>query len=212
MIKKDKLTEEDHQRILSCIPWAASIAKKFYTSHSLVRRCGYEEIELAALEGLCEAARRYDPTKGFRFITYSYSWIIASIQDRTAVGGVVTVPSVLRNNSSIRNPKTKEQAQVATRPVVYQGHTPNKKTCWTHLLSTKGDTSYEVRDEVREALKKVPKDYREVIEMTMEGMTFEEIGIEKGYTWQRANQKYRKGLRTMKKFLEKQRSIKNNGV
>ena len=57
--------------VLSCVPWAANVATKFFYT-PLARRANADLRDLLseAMLVLCRAVRRFDPERGLRFTTY----------------------------------------------------------------------------------------------------------------------------------------------
>lgn len=71
-LQMNNLSIEQRQGLaLSCRDFAFLMAIKFNA------RCkgDIDEMKSSALEGLCYASTRYDPTLGFAFSTYAYFWI-----------------------------------------------------------------------------------------------------------------------------------------
>jgi RNA polymerase primary sigma factor len=71
--------------------YATSVAKKYVTSSMSI-----EDIISAANEGLIKAFDRYEPSKGFKFITYARTWIQATIMEE------------LNNRHTVRTPAGKD--------------------------------------------------------------------------------------------------------
>lgn len=85
-MRRTMLSSEDSARVLDNILFAKRLARQFYEE-----RVGLgverEEFEGAALLGLCDAARRYDPARGIHFHTFSYLRIRGAMFDLLRRGG-----------------------------------------------------------------------------------------------------------------------------
>jgi RNA polymerase sigma factor (sigma-70 family) len=81
--KPDPLTPAQQALALTCHRLAFQLAIRRYQHHD--GRVPREELESAALEGLCRGARRFDPGRGVKFVTYAHHAI------RTALDRVVKV-------------------------------------------------------------------------------------------------------------------------
>jgi len=58
--------------------WATNIARKY---HALFPNIGIAELEAEGNRGLLEAIERFETSKGVKFSTYSWFWIIKNIQE-----------------------------------------------------------------------------------------------------------------------------------
>jgi len=58
--------------------WATNIARKY---HALFPNIGIAELEAEGNRGLLEAVERFETSKGVKFSTYSWFWIIKNIQE-----------------------------------------------------------------------------------------------------------------------------------
>ena len=81
--------------ILANLRFAASVARGYQN-----RGLPLQDVIQAANIGLCKAAERFDPTRGFKFISYAVWWIRQSILQAIAEGGR-TVPLPLNRVGSI---------------------------------------------------------------------------------------------------------------
>ncbi len=70
-------------------------------------RMDIEDIVSACNEGLCHAARKHDPSKGFAFSTYAWQWMLAKARKADARRTLVEVPEYLQPGSknAARTPK-----------------------------------------------------------------------------------------------------------
>ena len=77
-----KLNKDQQRRVVENLKFAKDLALNF-------GKCGVDVMELqsASMEGLCEAAMRYDESKGAEFQTYAYNYcrkyILIAIKDCT---------------------------------------------------------------------------------------------------------------------------------
>lgn len=83
------LSAEQHPLIVEHIPFAKKLAKDFYRRRSWV---GLErqEFEGAAFLGLCDAARRFDSTRGMYFRTFAYFRIKGAMLDLVRYCGLIS--------------------------------------------------------------------------------------------------------------------------
>lgn len=81
--------------VLANLRFAASVARRYQN-----RGLPLQDVLQAANIGLCKAADRFDPTRGFKFISYAVWWIRQSILEAIAQGGR-TVPLPLNRIGSI---------------------------------------------------------------------------------------------------------------
>ena len=72
--------------IIETIPFAKKLARQFYKDRQHFD-IDYDDFEGAALLGLCDAARRFDPERGMLFKTFSYFRIRGAMYDLMRRGG-----------------------------------------------------------------------------------------------------------------------------
>lgn len=70
--------DEQEEMIRKWTPYAHSFASKYWSKNS--RWGSIEEYQVAAVEGLWQAARRFQPSKGFQFNTYATWWMRQTVQ------------------------------------------------------------------------------------------------------------------------------------
>ncbi len=100
-----ELTEREIELVVQHIPFAKQIARKFCRERSGLFSVEAEELEAAALLGLCEAARRFDPTRCENFMIFSRIRIKGAMLDtlrRSGPGGRRTV----NESTELREPTT----------------------------------------------------------------------------------------------------------
>ncbi len=85
----EKLTEEQIPLVIENILYAKKLARQFYQQRS---HFGFdvEDFEGAALFGLCDAARRFEPDKTLHFRTFSYFRIRGAMYDLLRHGGGIS--------------------------------------------------------------------------------------------------------------------------
>lgn len=85
-----ELSEREIELVVQHIPFAKQVARKFCRERSGLFSVEAEELEAAALLGLCEAARRFDPERSDNFMIFSRIRIKGAMLDtlrRSAPGG-----------------------------------------------------------------------------------------------------------------------------
>jgi len=87
-IFQESLSEKNAVLVLRNMNYARKLARQFYYSRKNLG-IEMEEFESTALLGLCDAARRYDPSKGIHFQTFCYFRIRGSMYDLLRRGGWV---------------------------------------------------------------------------------------------------------------------------
>lgn len=92
------------------IVYAKKLAKKFFKERSLFE-IEYEDYEAAAYLGLCSAAKRFDPTCGVDFKSFSYYRIVGSMSDSLRRGGYDYVNYSLQYESK-ENQKSGEKRKI----------------------------------------------------------------------------------------------------
>lgn len=94
------LTQAQNKLIEDHIPYAKNIAK-MYAGDDCPSSITLQELETESCSALCEAALRFDPTKGADFKTYAYDWckkfILAYIDKWGCIGyeDIENVPDVI---------------------------------------------------------------------------------------------------------------------
>lgn len=86
-MKDETLDSEARKLVLQNIPFAKKIARQFFRER-LNLGLEMEELESVAMLGLCDAARRFDSSKGCNFQAFSYFRIRGAMYDflRNGVG------------------------------------------------------------------------------------------------------------------------------
>ena len=76
---EDRFTKIQARNVLveRNLPFAFWMAKKF--EHRVTSSVGFEDLIQTCNQGLVEAAEVYDGTKGTRFTTYAYWWLLSSV-------------------------------------------------------------------------------------------------------------------------------------
>lgn len=80
VIKESSSRKRQNTLILKHLAYARNIARKTYKEHYF-QNIELEDLISAAYTGLCEAASRYDPSKGELFKTYAYPRIYGATID-----------------------------------------------------------------------------------------------------------------------------------
>jgi len=108
-VQQPKTAEEQRKALVeSHLKYAGKIAREFYRErkHFGVE---FEEFFAAACLGLCDAAMRFDPDKGYNFRTFSFFRIRGAMYDllkqsggisRAFFAGIVTADPLLRGSES----------------------------------------------------------------------------------------------------------------
>jgi DNA-directed RNA polymerase sigma subunit (sigma70/sigma32) len=74
----------------SCLPWIYKQAARFARSS----RTSCEDLVQAGIQGVCEAAWKFEPDRGHRFLTYARTWIHCLMQQAMTKDLVVRPPKV----------------------------------------------------------------------------------------------------------------------
>lgn len=115
--------ERAMQRLVEChLPLARKYASHFAAGRSL------EDLVSEACIGLLEAAKRFDPDRGFRFSTFARHWVLAAVTDY-----------VIRSDNVVRGP-----VDAKGRRAFWRGQTPKSVSLSTPVYEgddlTLGDT------------------------------------------------------------------------
>ena len=82
----ESIPERNLEFVVKNTTYARKLARQFYRDRKHFE-IDIEDFEGAALLGLCDAARRYDPEKGMAFQTYAYFRIRGAMYDQMRRGG-----------------------------------------------------------------------------------------------------------------------------
>ncbi|MCB0340118.1 MAG: hypothetical protein KDD53_10965, partial [Bdellovibrionales bacterium] len=72
--------QESDQLVLDNLSWAKTLANSTLSGQSVTPDYR-EDCHAAAMEGLVQAARRYDPSQGIKFRTYAAARILGAVRD-----------------------------------------------------------------------------------------------------------------------------------
>lgn len=100
-----ELSEREIELVVKHIPFAKQVARKFCRERSGLFSVEAEELEAAALLGLCEAARRFDPARSDNFMIFSRIRIKGAMLDtlrRSGPGGRRTTRTPPSEASELR--------------------------------------------------------------------------------------------------------------
>ena len=88
------MIEIENRFIEANLRWVAKIAKGYlYRCEGKIPRVDYNDVVQAGNIGLFWAVRRFDPATGFRFSTFSTSWIMLSIRQVFENTNTVRIPA-----------------------------------------------------------------------------------------------------------------------
>lgn len=212
----DKLLKHHHG-------FAVQIARRYASPH-----LSYDEATAAALRGLYEALKRYEPKQG-AFTTFSYWWILkALLHERTFAKNVVKLPvMVVRHSRKIQKLMAKgftdeqiAQELMLTVEEVRVYAEVHLQPTGSGLVDQDGDqidiaTSDEVhenaeRDSMKEeldrAINRLSKRAQIIVKgrLQTEPRTFTELGRQCKVSRQRAIDIYDESIETIKFFFRKQ--------
>jgi RNA polymerase sigma factor FliA len=128
-----------HKLAVENFNFAKNIASRFHSERS---KCGIdmEEFEGAALIGLCDAARRFDPNQGCQFMTYAYRRIVGAMYDLMRRGGPISHSYFTNRRHSTRRGESKRKSgELAPPDLSGEG-----------LLGEHGDRSLVITNNPRE--------------------------------------------------------------
>jgi RNA polymerase sigma factor (sigma-70 family) len=132
------------------------------------------DLNQAAMLGLCEAARMFDPSRGFRFSTYGLrSAYNAALREATTSGVIAT--KVWMNRAAARDNPLLALAAAARYPIQF--------TILDHDRTSSGDPDLEAstnRIDVDELLEAIDVTDRELVRRWMRGQSYAAIGAAAG--------------------------------
>jgi RNA polymerase sigma factor (sigma-70 family) len=65
---------------MSNVKWLAKRARYYYEHHPMGKSYGFEDIFMSGYIGLDHAVKKFDPTLGYKFLTYATPWINNAIE------------------------------------------------------------------------------------------------------------------------------------
>jgi RNA polymerase primary sigma factor len=91
-------------------PWVVNIAKKY---HACFPNVDFDELVAEGARGMLEALGHFDPSRGVKFSTYAWFWMIKNVQEyissnRELIGVPRTVVTDLRNIVASMNDEIKK--------------------------------------------------------------------------------------------------------
>ncbi|GMR04864.1 MAG: RNA polymerase sigma factor RpoH [Thermodesulfobacteriota bacterium] len=211
---KHKKVEDAHKLVTSNLRYVVKIAME-YRSYG----CKLADLIQEGNMGLMVAVKKFDPHKGFRFITYATWWIRSSIQDFIikTVGIVKRSPRALKKMLFYRKPalESKNDSEPVFLPELSLNNTVgDEKTTHQDLLNDGGpgqedalaekQTMAIARREIASALEVLNKKERIVIKdrvMADEPASLQSLGDRLGITRERVRQIQREALKKVGKKL-----------
>lgn len=212
----DKLLKHHHG-------FAAQIARRYASPH-----LSFDEATVAALRGLHEALKRYEPKQG-AFTTFAYWWILkALLHERTFAKNVVRLPvAIVRHSRKIQKLMAKgfTDEQIASELMLTVEEVRlyaevHLQPTGSGLVTEEGEqkdiaTSDEVhekaeadsmREELDHAINRLSKRAQIIVRgrLRNEPQTFTELGRQSGVSRQRAIDIYDESIKTIKFFFRKQ--------
>lgn len=110
--------EDQHELIAAHMAWADTGANKYTGRYGHIGHT-FEEFQSAAFTGLVEAARRFDPSRGFTFKTYAMNWTEQEmrriLQRHTRFYGGAYLDGVIRNRIWQADWPRDEHGEIAER-------------------------------------------------------------------------------------------------
>jgi RNA polymerase nonessential primary-like sigma factor len=159
---------------------AAWVAKKVRRLSRLARLLPWEDARQAAMLGLVQASRRYDPARCPRFAGFACWAIRAAVQEAARRAVAVTVPAqvVQGTVSRLRSDALQAAAAACRGSLTLADCTP--------LPAPAAGPRPE--EELGPLLEGLPPRPRQVVQRRLEGHTLREVGRELGVTRERARQ------------------------
>lgn len=175
-IERDRLVTDN----LRFARWVAAHHRR---QSPLARRLSEDDLHAAALLGLVQASRQFDPARGVRFVTYAYRVCLTAMQRAARHAGVVSLPSTVVQGSA------SAETMALLAPVFRTTCGPFPPARRRHARPTVAPVADELCDRVRRALLDLPRAWREaVVWHYLEGLTMGEIAARKGVTRTRIGQ------------------------
>ena len=170
----------------------------------------YEDLLQEGMIALLEAARTFDETRGFSFLTYSTPAIHQHVRRYLRRAPVVHAPDVwsAERRSKLDRPAMLDQASEAL-----SGSDASEDRCLKPLFGLAGmhtpasqeDEAIlaERRAQVHRELARLSARHQKVIERVgLDGITFREAAVEMGCSRQRAQQLFAEGVETLQRRLK----------
>ncbi len=186
--------------------WVESIVRRYVRKDSPQ----YKDLIQESFVGLLEAARTFDESKGFTFLTYATPAIHQRIQRARRRAPTIHAPDVwdADKREALDIPQRSDRASQALQ----FEHDPHDEGVLQPLLRAAGmhtDATQEadlLRTErtaaARAALNALPPRDRRIVErVVLEGANYREVAAEVGVTFQRVHQIVEAGLETMRRQL-----------
>lgn len=180
--------------ITTNLRFAVSVAKRYvYTGIPL------EDLIQYANMGLCRAADSYDPTKGFKFITYAVWWIRQTILANLRVG-LISLP----NNQwrELNNERAELAKKSQEDEFLYDSYMPRKICFEEWMMGSHEDdhgTIYTF-DQMISVLNEKEKDI--IRKRYIDGRSRLDIAIEMGCTKENVRSLESRALRKLKSVLK----------
>ncbi len=201
---KYRLTEDQKRKVSDNVKLAYKATDVFRRGFPAMTE---EEITSACYEGLCHAARKYDPMKG-AYSTYAFEWMLAVVRRDACNLTTVAVPEYLtgRKGSKKRNPELVAFAEQATR---VEARDPNVRFNGNEEINRHPESGpkalpgpdpqvhkhLEDKEEVERFLcRMLPSERDVVVRSIWGGQTFRAIGEDRGLSGERVRQLYEGGL------------------
>jgi RNA polymerase primary sigma factor len=172
--------------------WACTVADR-YAARVRFLAIPTDDLRAAAFMGLCEAEKRYDPSKGVRFISYATHWIKRELIDAIRNAPLVH-PSAGREQRLRKRGTPLPMAQMVRESDAEE----NEPTVFDRLVAPIEDAdaaiyAHELRAIILEVMAGLRPGERDVIEKRFgfnggPGMTLKEIGETVGLSRERIRQ------------------------
>lgn len=163
-----------------------------------------EDIEQQAYLGLMQAARRFDPAKGFRFFTFARWWVKASVRDYVFANARIVRPS-----SSVAGKKaffSGANAPDFSLDARYKGEGEPllDSLIWTDPSADEAIADDQGRQRIRKAVTKLPAREKHIITeryLSESGASLEEIGGHFGVSKERIRQLEQRAINKLREMV-----------
>ena len=175
-LKHRELTEREIELVVQHIPFAKQIARRFCRERNGLFSVEAEELEAAALLGLCEAARRFDPARCDNFMIFSRIRIKGAMLDTLRRSG----PGGRKSSLLPPTPALDDDVELRDRPVARSCHSESGRMRFSYLdwLESLGQTVQSIDEsgelgivspgDLSPEQRTVDRDFREYLQRKLE--------------------------------------------